>query len=804
LLTPSSNPAVKDLVGWFQRQFEVSKSTKAQIYLNRFEELYGILDGQRAVGIEDTKKFYGSSGCSLVLSSYVIGAQTLFTLTAMLITELAIAKNPQQVLEDFLHLTDQELIDALQGVHRGERLWRLGIEGVEGLESLFPMGWYVEVADGEFCSLVRSWLGSIEPEHLESKWFSLKDPMHRLYRDFFPRNLFHALGEFYTPPWLAEKLVRESQWDPEKSLLDPFGGSGVFLLAALNLGHQTFGQSKIDILKKLTYVDLNPVALISAGANIVINLRHEVLASEPVNIRLPLWNLNSISDGEHAIPKCDVVATNPPWVGWEYIHQNQRKHLADHWGKYALFTSKGREASILKEDLSTLALISVWDRFLKDGGVSVAVLKPSLMRSKLASRGFRRLSIFPKSHPIQLDRIGLFGKARIFEGATTEVCTWKITKGKPSLFPVDVEEFVPQTLSVDREANLDALCDTAMVKKSEAHRIGGAESAWLFCTVDMGRLMEKIKGMPDYRARTGVFTGGANGVYHLERLKYAPQHSKFRNITERAKRPVPQVEVDLENKYVYPLVRGKDLGRWSISGGIHVLCPHNASTKMYPIAESHLRKDGPLVLSYLESMKGILALRKGFGGWEKQVLDHGYYAIQRIGDYTFSPFKVCWRYIARDFTCAVLGGTEEESTTLVNEKIMFIGLSSEVEAYYLCGLLSSSLVRWFVVSHMTGTQISTHVINEISLPKYDPAIEIHRKISRECQEGHGSVKVGDFKSARSHQKRLNELAGSLYGLSKEELEAVSNEITHQFGQDFDHSKNSRLRKLSVMPSDEVW
>ena len=77
--------------------------------------------------------------------------------------------------------------------------------------------------------------------------------------------------------------------------------------------------------------------------------------------------------------------------------------------------------------------------------------------------------------------------------------------------------------------------------------------------------LEKIIGPSPYRAREGVNTGGANGVFYLHLLKEDAEDSKrvvAKNLTTGIKRPVPQVKVCLEGELIYPLLRGRDIKPW--------------------------------------------------------------------------------------------------------------------------------------------------------------------------------------------------------------------------------------------------
>ncbi len=136
--------------------------------------------------------------------------------------------------------------------------------------------------------------------------------------------------------------------------------------------------------------------------------------------------------------KADVVATNPPWVGWEYLSRPYRDSIESAWTTHDLYQSKGLQAAFLKEDLSNLALLAAWDGYLRDQGRSVVILRPSTMHSEVASRGVRRLSLCEDGTDLQLEQIRTFESIRMFKSASTAVATWMLRKGERTDFPVPV------------------------------------------------------------------------------------------------------------------------------------------------------------------------------------------------------------------------------------------------------------------------------------------------------------------------------------------------------------------------------
>ena len=133
----------------------------------------------------------------------------------------------------------------------------------------------------------------------------------------------------------------------------------------------------------------------------------------------------------------------------------------------------------------------------------------------------------------------------------------------------------------------------------------------------------------------------------------------------------------------------------------------------------------------------------------------------RVGAYTFSPYKVVWRYIASEFICAVISSVDDpwlgERLLLPNEKLMYVSTEDEGEAYYLCGLLSSAPVAGCVKSYMTPISISAHVLNKLYIPPYDRSDPLHAEIARVCKAGH------EAEDPAPYAAEADRLSEELYG-----------------------------------------
>ena len=141
----------------------------------------------------------------------------------------------------------------------------VGIRGV--IESDF-FAWPAETGgDG--------WLASLAARVARFEWSDAEyDVVRILYQSVVPAGDRRRLGEYYTPDWLAEAVVREVVTDPlNQRVLDPSCGSGTFLRAAIRAfveaaRAQGYEPNRIVGLlrEKVLGIDIHPVSVHLARA----------------------------------------------------------------------------------------------------------------------------------------------------------------------------------------------------------------------------------------------------------------------------------------------------------------------------------------------------------------------------------------------------------------------------------------------------------------------------------------------------------------------------------------------------------
>lgn len=593
-----------------------------------------------------------------------------------------------------------------------------------------------------------------------------RDDVKRIYESLIPDPLRHALGEYYTPDWLAAHILEQALAlhggdAGSLSVTDPTCGSGTFLLQAIARKRQA-GCTLAELLATVRGIDLNPLAVLTAKTNYllaVLDLLGE--AREPVTLPIRRADVLALDGGAD---RADLVIGNPPWVNWEYLPPAYQERSLALWKKYGLVSGKGPELSFLKSDVSDLVTYAAADRLLAQGGLLAFVLRQGVFKSHRNGREFRRFRL-PDGTGLGVLRAEDLSGLKVFPGAAASGAALYLRKGEDTVYPVPyiLWEKRPDAGRgpIDPHASLARVLTRVTVREQRAMPAGEDPAApWLTAPAQELGALEGVLGHNAYRARTGVFTGGANAVYWLTVRSAGEGLVTAANLTARAKRQAPPVEAVLEPDFLYPMLKGGGIRRWQTGYDSYLLCPHTVRTKLRPVPWGQLEERCPRTAAYLASFREVLDARRGFAGWERAVQREEFHAVLRVGTYTFAPWKVVWKYIASEFVCAVIGTADDpwlgKKLLLPNEKVMFVATEREEEAYYLCGLLSSTPVARCVKGYMNPTSISAHVLSRLRLPAYDGADPLHREIARLCREGHGQADITPY------LREIDRLAAELY------------------------------------------
>jgi Eco57I restriction-modification methylase len=800
-------------------------------------------------------------------------------------------------LEHAVSLDSDGLQSYLRTMEEGGIFSQLGIRNF--LEGDF-FGWYLEDWSPEIDQALRSvvrQLAAYSFVTLDTDPDGTRDLLKRLYQNLMPQELRHDLGEYYTPDWLATRLLNQLHGGPpdrvprtpDERLLDPACGSGTFLVlhirdVRLHARDVLLPQKKITrqqllekILANVVGYDLNPLAVISARTNYILALG-DLLDEISGEIDIPVYIADSVltptasetlhkhgkiifptSVGEFALPRSlvqaayidslanllerhvksdssvevfrvalltsfpldpkkdsrdvsiveelysqlreldhqkingiwariiknafaplfqppfDCVAGNPPWINWANLPDEYRQRTMFLWRMYRLFEHKGLRARMgsAMDDLSVLMLYVAADRYLKPSGKLGFVITQSIFKTAGGGEGFRRLQLGDTQY-LRVIQVDDFSTVQCFEGATNRTAVLILQKGQRTKYPVPYNYWrktTPGGIPTDVEFE-DAMSRLAF-SKWIAKPIDPAKinSPWITGRPRALNSADKLLGRSGYQGRHGSHTH-LSGVYWVQLV--TPRKDGMlliSNLHDSGRSKVRNVNMTVEPDFVFPLLRGRDVGRWSARPRCHIVLPQDRSNPAKGLSEDQMRASFPRTYNYFKQFEEQLRNRSGF----KQFFDvktAAFYSVYNVGPYTFSDFKVVWREQASFLTAAVPISEASSKPIVPDHKLMLCTGESRDEVHYICALLNSIPAQFIVKSYGIETSISSHIFNYLSIDRFDPKSRAHLALARNSQALHLAVAEQETARVEALEAENLKLSATYWSLDKNDVSDI--------------------------------
>jgi hypothetical protein len=193
--------------------------------------------------------------------------------------------------------------------------------GIFGAAESDFFDWVVAEPEGE--ALVRRILAHVRRFRLDQVE---SDVLKILYESLIDRAERHGLGEYYTPDWLAAKVVRHAVERPiEQRVLDPACGSGTFLFHAIRNFIREAEEAGLEeglraeeITNHIAGMDIHPVAVIIARVTYLLALA-PVIARRAGSLSIPVYlgDAMQLSTATTMHLKELVIRVPPPPEGTE-------------------------------------------------------------------------------------------------------------------------------------------------------------------------------------------------------------------------------------------------------------------------------------------------------------------------------------------------------------------------------------------------------------------------------------------------------------------------------------------------------
>lgn len=431
------SPLAVQIVGVLAELVHSGKHPKANVIYDEWCRIFGIVYGteqlQRTHRGPESKALsaaYRVEG--MAFPTVLFAIHTYYALLMkMLATEVIIGRGG--LGDTFIgNLTKQRLGQELSALESGEVLQRQNIRNA--IEQDF-FGWYTDAwcdnLEGVLWKMAQRLL-AYDMGTFELKPERTRDLLKDLYHGLIPEAVRHALGEYYTPDWLAEHTITLAGYDgdPHKTFLDPSCGSGTFLVMAIQRIRQWLSDRSVEwgsnekrreamdlIRHNVVGFDLNPLAVIASRTNYLFALGPLLrYRSSSQDFEIPVYLTDSVllpgktsqeqslfaqetvpfpmTVGTFEIPK-QVVQTRQVPDLMNLLHQS----IADGHSHDSFVNRSIKQLGLTDEGPMKFALGTLFDKMAKLDGEGKNRVWARLIRNRYASLFYDRYFDFVVGNP---------------------------------------------------------------------------------------------------------------------------------------------------------------------------------------------------------------------------------------------------------------------------------------------------------------------------------------------------------------------------------------------------------------------
>lgn len=781
---------------------------------------------------------------------------------------------------DLVNLTSEKLLSFFLNIEDGYSYSSKGIRNF--LEGDF-FSWYAdkEQWDNEFYVNVKKLIAQIDTYSAFSLDVSYNpiDIFKDLYMSIIPQSVRHSMGEYFTPEWLADRVITEGlsvinnkQW----KALDPCCGSGIFIISLIKkvVGDRSireltsFDRHNLikEIISRVKGIDINPLSVLSARVSyfIAIHKLGEVedleipiylgdsaiipslkiidgiecyyysinnLKSNSFDVILPkrmvelpsfgktmsslqalvktdnpdaLFRMieNHLNNEEKSSPILmkyiheladsltflhknnwdgiwiriatnfmliarikpqDLIVGNPPWVKWEHLPAAYTRKIKEFCDIRNIFCNDGGLYGGAQLNICALISNVTASNWLSEDGI-LAFLMPDSLMSQNSYEEFRNFYIDnDKRERLYLQCIDRWqsplrpfrvGKKAVSQDFNTYYYSRQV---------VDYHKGVP-VCNISRKKGIsdDALNMSLtfgeakpylVFSKSYARQLSDKSTAFTYCSDTYN--YAPIIGTSSYLYRTGVESTPFE-VFKLIGIgpSSIKNHYRFRNkILKTSRYKVVDIPVggwDFPTALIYPMLEGPNVKPFEFDCGnnFHII-PYLSENATKPLPLDYLVDHAEQLAIYFANHRSLLDMQS-----EKSKAMHqgdAFYALSKIGPYTFAPYIVATRDNSK-FCATVVNPTvtpwgERKQTICVKHTIIISqdinkNFITEDEAHYINGVLNSGIVVSYIHSTFKTNGFSLNK-SKLFIPKFIPEDPLFQKIANLSKKATTNPKLRD-------------------------------------------------------------
>ena len=481
----------------------------------------------------------------------------------------------------------------------------------------------------------------------------------------------------------------------------------------------------------------------------------------------------------------DYVVGNPPWINWENLPADYRDSTKTLWDRYRLRerTTGGSRLGNVKKELSALFVYVCVDHYLPVNGRLGFVITQSVFKTG-ANEGFRRFGW--DNNSFSVEEVADMSLLQPFENAINRTAVVVVNKGKTTAYPTPYRLWVPRAGS-SQPADSEL---TAILNDIEIHQWLASpaeprvrESTWFTASVSVFPILKKFFGSRSAALMDRTYAGSCtwlNSVFWLERQSSGQVNRRevlVRNLADVGKKKVRAVTVAVEEDFLFPLLRGRDVHAWKARPSATIIIPHKPNNFSQPFGLTELKQIAPLTFAFLRTFEKDLRNRSGYKQVHKNRSE--YYVVGNTGNYLLSPYKVVFKELTEVFQCAVvrtrMGQDASAKPVIPDHKLLFINCESLNESYFLAGLLNSIPIRCALYGASVGVQTQSYYptdISRLNLPQFNNANSLHSEIAKISRQCHETAEKEDANMLAMLERKLSIAVSDLWQISEREQRAI--------------------------------
>ena len=294
-------------------------------------------------------------------------------------------------------------------------------------------------------------------------------------------------------------------------------------------------------------------------------------------------------------------------------------------------------------------------------------------------------------------------------------------------------------------------------------------------------MLKKVIGDRSAATMNRTYAGSCtwlNGVFWIESVKTDWHRTVIRNLGDVGKTKVDSIAVALENDFIFPLLRGRDVHAWHAEPSAMIVVPHRREDFSQPVGFAELKRENPLTFEFFKKFERQLKSRSGYKQLHKERKE--FYVVGNLGKYTLAPYKVVFKELTEIFQCAVVGPSAnkiaDDRPIIPDHKLLFMACERADEAYFLAGILNSIPARSALYSASVGVQTQSYYptdVSRIRLPEFSQGDEGHREVVRISKACHESATGGGVSLVPSDaEMELTAAVSAMWNISRKELKHI--------------------------------